>query len=233
MLDNNISILKHLKINRSHYGEIHISEVLIPEEYKKKNISEERRELIEESLIQFQGNIFPIIVKELSNSSYELVYGTEVCQIIKDFVKQVGEKRALELNISRIRVYSIDIESSQISDFRKTLEKIMNYKTTLPEENIIELTKEKDKPNKKLANKSKDTRSDIQKINDLFSAKQFSQLLELINSETISKNTIHQFILSHYEFDNFMNLRNLSLDFESSKDKMVKVIQDYTESNLS
>lgn len=106
-LDN---ISKHLKINKSSFGVIHIDSLVEPEIYPKF-LRLPNPELIKADLEQNGVNTTPIIIRpsEKEDGLYEIVYGLETYRYAK------------ELGIKQLRATKIDIPSEEVLNYQKQL----------------------------------------------------------------------------------------------------------------
>ena len=101
------TIIHYLRVKPSNHGEVETVLLAIPEREKvKTEISQQERELIEETFNEQGANLIPIIVRRIEpdeeEHEYEVVYGQKCCII------------AEELGIDRLWTWVFDLEDDQV-----------------------------------------------------------------------------------------------------------------------
>jgi hypothetical protein len=101
------TIIDYLRVKPSNHGEVETVLLAIPEREKvKSEISQQERELIEETFKEQGTNLIPIIVRRIKPNEeeheYEVVYGQKWCII------------AEELGIDRLWTWVFDLEDDQV-----------------------------------------------------------------------------------------------------------------------
>lgn len=110
-------IRRNLAIRPLSHGQLHTSLIAIAEE-QKPDLTLERRELIESSLVQHQSNLVPLIVRRSEaygeDFEYEVVYGAEWLQI------------AQELNIETLWTWVFDMTDEQAEAAQTEMQQLLS-----------------------------------------------------------------------------------------------------------
>lgn len=97
------------------HGQIHTFQLAVPES-QKQEISPERRQVLQESLVEQKTNLFPLIVRRTEAYSeeekYEVVYGADWCLVAKD------------LDIEKLWVWVFDMSDEQAAAAKIQMEQL-------------------------------------------------------------------------------------------------------------
>ena len=125
-LERQKRIVEYLRIKPINHGQIHISQIVVPE-HQIGEISQERREKLKQSLIEQGSNLIPLIVRRLEVDddlqNYEVVYGADWCLVSQ------------ELNIERLWVWVFDLTDQQAAAAKAQMEDLAtasNFISELP-----------------------------------------------------------------------------------------------------
>lgn len=208
------TIVNHLRLIPSFFGEVHISELKFNTYFL--DITEERKSIIKDSLIQFQGNILPIIVRKITdpNYQYEVLFGDEVCFVAKEFCQEIGSAESDKLRINRLRVYLLEnIPHSEIATLQEKLGVLLHYD---PQKYYTKQIK------------SKETYDNlVRALND----KDKDKLHSLIKDPYITVSTLRKFIRLNIKLK--MKASELNIKVNSpfiTADKLISVVHAITQS---
>ncbi|AFY61393.1 ParB N-terminal domain-containing protein [Synechococcus sp. PCC 6312] len=123
-LDQNEQIYKHLKLRKLLHGEIYTDSVISKSSFP---IDTERINVVGKSIVQYQGNISPLVVRQVEKGDdvfYEIIYGDEVYEAAK------------LINAPKLWVWVVDISDEQVPIIQKEISEILG-----DQEEIIDLVK--------------------------------------------------------------------------------------------
>ncbi|MGQ9837307.1 MAG: hypothetical protein ACUVRV_04910 [Cyanobacteriota bacterium] len=104
-------IIDYLKPKPINHGQVHLSQVVIPDAFAK-SLDQSKVEVAVESLKRFgNSNLYPVIIRRTDlygeGREYEVIFGEEWC------------KAANELGIEKIWVWVFDTPDDQVNDLRQ------------------------------------------------------------------------------------------------------------------
>ncbi|MBD2193926.1 MULTISPECIES: hypothetical protein [Calothrix] len=109
-------IRANLGIEPISHGQVYTFQIAIPES-EKENISLERSQLIEDTLIQHKSNLIPLIVRRTDKYSeeeeYEVIYGADWCIVAK------------QLDIEKLWVWVFDMNDEQAVAVQEEMQQLL------------------------------------------------------------------------------------------------------------
>lgn len=220
----NQAIIHHLKCTKSNYGEVFINDLYVPQHHNIEACDDIFVKTVQQSLLQFHGNIFPVIVKNYSKQdfAYEVIYGSEFVNITKELIKEIGSEKAHELNITKLRVWLINdnsLDTHQIIAIQEHIEKLLNYHP------------------KRNASMSVQSRNIIvqdriyQELETLYANNKPQELLNIVQSSLADISTINKFIKSHSQLRYKALKLNIQLSPNLTKDQLLPIFVSNTDAS--
>ena len=106
-------IRANLGIEAISHGQVYTFQIAIPES-EQKDIPPERRQILEDSLIEHKSNLVPLIVRRTEDyteeEEYEVVYGADWCLVAK------------ELDVEKLWVWVYDMSDEQAAAAKAEME---------------------------------------------------------------------------------------------------------------
>ncbi|MBD2296688.1 hypothetical protein H6G06_25195 [Anabaena sphaerica FACHB-251] len=106
------------------HGQVYTCQIAIPVN-EQKNISSDRLQIIEDSLIQHKSNLIPLIVRRTEayseDEEFEVVYGADWCLVAK------------ELDIEKLWVWVFDMTDEQAVAAKEEMQQLMDINNNIPE----------------------------------------------------------------------------------------------------
>jgi ParB-like chromosome segregation protein Spo0J len=122
-------IRANLGIEAISHGQVHTSQIAIPES-EKKDIPLERQQILEDSLTEHKSNLVPLIVRRTEDYSeeeeYEVVYGADWCLVAK------------ELDIEKLWVWVFDMTDEQAAAAKVEMEQLAGSKEEFGSESLLD-----------------------------------------------------------------------------------------------